>query len=219
MTMGTASTMTSVAETLGLTLPGAASIPAADANHPRMAERSGRRIVEMVWEDLKPSDILTRDSVENAITAIHALSGSTNAIIHLTAIAGRAGIELDAERFDALSRTTPVLANVRPAGTTYLMEDFYYAGGLRALLKELGDRLKPGCMTVNGRTLGENISDASIHNADVIRPRGNPLSATGGLAVLRGNLAPDGAIIKPPRRKRICSSMSDARSFSRTTTR
>jgi dihydroxy-acid dehydratase len=197
MTMGTASTMTSVAETLGLTLPGAASIPAADANHPRMAERSGRRIVEMVWEDLKPADILTRESFENAITAIHALSGSTNAIIHLTAIAGRAGLELDAERFDALSRTTPVLANVRPAGTTYLMEDFYYAGGLRALLKELGERLKPDCMTVNGRTLGENISDATISNAEVIRTRDNPLSHTGGLAVLRGNLAPDGAIIKP----------------------
>jgi dihydroxy-acid dehydratase len=197
MTMGTASTMTSVAETLGLTLPGAASIPAADANHPRMAERSGRRVVEMVWEDLKPSDILTQDSFDNAITAIHALSGSTNAIIHLTAIAGRAGIDLDAARFDALSRSTPVLANVRPAGTTYLMEDFYYAGGLRALLRELGDRLKLGCMTVSGRTLGENIADATVHNADVIRPRANPLSATGGLAVLRGNLAPDGAIIKP----------------------
>jgi dihydroxy-acid dehydratase len=197
MTMGTASTMTSVAETLGLTLPGAASIPAADANHPRMAERTGRRIVEMVWEDLKPEDILTPDSFDNAITAIHALSGSTNAIIHLTAIAGRAGIELDPGRFDALSRTTPVLANVRPAGTTYLMEDFYYAGGLRALLKELRDRLKLACMTVNGRTLGENISDAPIHNADVIRTLDNPLSATGGLAVLCGNLAPDGAIIKP----------------------
>jgi dihydroxy-acid dehydratase len=151
----------------------------------------------MVWEDLKPSDILSRDSFDNAITAIHALSGSTNAIIHLTAIAGRAGIELDAARFDALSRTTPVLANVRPAGSTYLMEDFYYAGGLRALLKELRDRLKLGCRTVNGRTLGENIAEAAIHNADVIRTLANPLSATGGLAVLRGNLAPDGAIIKP----------------------
>ena len=116
MTMGTASTMTSAAETLGLTLPGAASIPAADANHPRMAEMSGRRIVDMVWEDLKPSDILTRESFDNAITAIHALSGSTNAIIHLTAIAGRAGIELTPERFDEIARTTPVLANVRPAG-------------------------------------------------------------------------------------------------------
>jgi dihydroxy-acid dehydratase len=197
MTMGTASTMTSVAETLGLTLPGAASIPAADANHPRMAENSGRRIVEMVWEDLKPSDIITRDSVDNAITAIHALSGSTNAIIHLTAIAGRAGIALTAERFDEIARTTPVLANVRPAGTKYLMEDFYYAGGLRALLRELGERLKRDCITVNGKTLGENIADAKIYNDDVIRTRDKPLSETGGLAVLRGNLAPNGAIIKP----------------------
>jgi dihydroxy-acid dehydratase len=197
MTMGTASTMTSVAETLGLTLPGAASIPAADANHPRMAERSGRRIVDMVWEDLKPSDIITRDSVDNAITVIHALSGSTNAIIHLTAIAGRAGIELTADRFDELARTTPVLANIRPAGDKYLMEDFYYAGGLRALQKELGAKLKLDARTVNGMTLGENIADAQIYNDDVIRTRAKPLSETGGLAVLRGNLAPDGAIIKP----------------------
>ena len=197
MTMGTASTMTSVAETLGLTLPGAASIPAADANHPRMAENSGRRIVEMVWEDLKPSDILTSKSIDNAITAIHALSGSTNAIIHLTAIAGRAGIALTPERFDEIARTTPVLANVRPAGTKYLMEDFYYAGGLRALLAELGDKLHRECLTVNGKTLGENIANAKIYNDDVIRTRSNPLFATGGLAVLRGNLAPDGAIIKP----------------------
>src|SRR6185436_14991923 len=184
MTMGTASTMTSTAETLGLTLPGAASIPAADANHPRMAENSGRRIVEMVWEDLKPSDIITRDSVDNAI-------------IHLTAIAGRAGIDLSADRFDEIARTTPVLANIRPAGTKYLMEDFYYAGGLRALLRELGERLKVDCLTVNGKTLGENIADAKIYNDDVIRTRDKPLSETGGLAVLRGNLAPNGAIIKP----------------------
>src|SRR4051812_35321226 len=196
-TMGTASTMTSVAETLGLTLPGAASIPAADANHPRMAEMSGRRIVEMVWEDVKPSDIVTRESVDNAITVIHALSGSTNAIIHLTAIAGRAGLELTPERFDELARTTPVLANIRPAGDKYLMEDFYYAGGLRALMRQLGDKLKLDARTVNGRTLGENIGDATIYNDDVIRPRAKPVSETGGLAVLRGNLAPDGAIIKP----------------------
>ena len=162
-----------------------------------MAELSGRRIVDMVWEDLKPADILTRDSFENAITAIHALSGSTNAIIHLTAIAGRAGLALSPERFDEIARTTPVLANIRPAGTKYLMEDFYYAGGLRALLRELGPRLKLGCMTVNGKTLGENIADAKIYNDDVIRKLDNPLSATGGLAVLRGNLAPNGAIIKP----------------------
>ncbi len=197
MTMGTASTMTSVAETLGLTLPGAASIPAPDSNHARMASNSGRRIVEMVWEDLKPTDILTRDAFDNAITVIHALSGSTNAIIHLIAMAGRAGIELDLDRFDELARRTPVLANVRPAGDKYLMEDFYYAGGLRAMLAELSDLLNQKCPTVNGSTLGENIAGAKIYNDDVIRKRANPLSASGGLAVLRGNLAPNGAVIKP----------------------
>ncbi|HJQ62458.1 MAG TPA: L-arabinonate dehydratase, partial [Burkholderiales bacterium] len=197
MTMGTASTMTSVAETLGLTLPGAASIPAADANHPRMASASGRRIVEMVWEDLKPSDILSAESFDNAITVVHALSGSTNAIIHLIAMAGRAGIDLKLERFDEIARTTPVLANIRPAGAKYLMEDFYYAGGLRALLGELNDRLDLARPTINGRTLGENIAGAQIYNDDVIRRHDNPVSATGGLAVQRGNLAPDGAVIKP----------------------
>ena len=196
MTMGTASTMTSSAEALGLTLPGAASIPAADANHPRMAEMSGRRCVEMVWEDLKPSDILTRESFDNAITVVHALSGSTNAVIHLTAMAGRAGVKLTLDRFDEIARTTPVLANVRPAGK-YLMEDFYYAGGLRALLAALGERLHRECLTVNGKTLGENIADAKIYNADVIRTRDKALHETGGLVALRGNLAPDGAVIKP----------------------
>jgi dihydroxy-acid dehydratase len=197
MVMGTASTMTSVAETLGLTLPGAASIPAADANHPRMASATGRRIVEMVWENLKPCDILSPAAFDNAITVVHALSGSTNAIIHLLAMAGRAGIDLTLDRFDELARTTPVLANVRPAGQRYLMEDFYYAGGLRALLVQVGASLRLDCLTVNGRTLGENIAGAAIYNSDVIRTRDNPLSATGGLAVLRGNLAPDGAVIKP----------------------
>ena len=197
MTMGTASTMTSVAEALGLTLPGAASIPAADANHPRMASATGRRIVDMVWEDLKPSDILSPESFDNAITVVHALSGSTNAIIHLIAMAGRAGIDLSLDRFDQLARTTPVLANIRPAGDKYLMEDFYYAGGLRALLAELNGRLRLDRPTVNDRTLGENIAGAQIYNDDVIRKRDNPVSATGGLAVLRGNLAPDGAVIKP----------------------
>lgn len=196
MTMGTASTMTSAAETLGLTLPGAASIPAADANHARMAESSGRRIVEMIWEDLKPSDLLTVESFDNAIVAVHALSGSTNAVIHLIAMAGRAGIELTLDHFASISRRTPVLANIRPAGA-YLMEDFYYAGGLRALLAELGEQLHRGCLTVNGRTLGENNDGALIYNEDVIRRRDHPLSETGGLTVLRGNLAPDGAIIKP----------------------
>ncbi len=197
MTMGTASTMTSVAETLGLTLPGAASIPAPDANHARMATASGRRIVEMVWDDLKPTEILTPAAFDNAITVIHALSGSTNAIIHLVAMAGRAGVPLKLDRFDELAQRTPVLANIRPAGKKYLMEDFYYAGGLRAMLSELKDLLNLDCHTVNGHTLGENIADAKIYNDDVIRRRNNPLAASGGLAVLRGNLAPDGAVIKP----------------------
>jgi dihydroxy-acid dehydratase len=196
MVMGTASTMTSVAETLGLTLPGAASIPAADSNHPRMASASGRRIVEMVWEDLKPSELLTRESFDNAVTVTQALSGSTNAVIHLVAMAGRAGVGLTLERFDEIARSTPVLANVRPAGK-YLMEDFYYAGGLRALLANLKEHLDLHCLTANGRTLGENVEGARTYNEDVIRNRGNPVSAIGGLAVLRGNLAPDGAVIKP----------------------
>ena len=197
MTMGTASTMTSVAEALGFTLPGAASIPAPDANHSRMASYTGRRIVEMVWEDLKPSDFLTAKAFDNAIITAQALSGSTNAIIHLIAMAGRAGIKLKLDRFDELSRKTPVLANVRPAGQKYLMEDFYYAGGLRALLANLKEKLSLDCLTVNGRTLGENIEGAKVYNTDVIRPITNPLASSGGLAVLRGNLAPDGAVIKP----------------------
>ncbi len=197
MVMGTASTMTSVAEVLGFTLPGAASIPAADSNHSRMASNSGRRIVEMVWEDFKPSDFLTARSFDNAIIGTQALSGSTNAVIHLIAMAGRAGVKLTLERFDELARNTPVLANIRPAGTKYLMEDFYYAGGLRAMLEEIRGLLNLDCLTVNGKTLGDNIAGAKVYNADVIRPLGNPLSQDGGLAVLRGNLAPDGAVIKP----------------------
>lgn len=196
MTMGTASTMMSVAETLGFTLPGASSIPAVDATHSHMASRSGRRIVDMVWEDLKPSDMLTEASFDNAITADMALGGSTNAIIHLVAVAGRAGIKLELERFDGISRRTPLIANMKPSGK-YLMEDFYYAGGLRALLARIPDLLNLECMTVNGRTLGENISGHEVYEPDVIRSRNDPLHATGGTAVLRGNLAPDGAIIKP----------------------
>jgi dihydroxy-acid dehydratase len=150
----------------------------------------------MVWEDLKPQDLLTSDAFDNAITAAQALSGSTNALIHLIAMAGRAGVKLNLERFDEISRHTPVLANIRPAGK-YLMEDFYYAGGLRALLAQIKDLLNLGCMTVNGKTLGENIESARTYNEDVIHARVKPMSATGGLAVLRGNLAPDGAVIKP----------------------
>jgi len=196
MTMGTASTMTSAVEALGLTLPGAASIPAPDANHSKMAALTGKRIVDMVWEDLKPSEILTAAAFDNAIVTVLALGGSTNAIVHLVAMARRAGIPLDLDRFDQLSAKTPVLADVRPSGR-FLMEDFYYAGGLRALLAEIRGLLRLDCRTANGRTLGENLAGAEIFNPDVIRTRANPLLASGGLAVLRGNLAPDGAVIKP----------------------
>jgi len=195
MTMGTASTMTSVAEVLGFSLPGASSIPAVDANHPKMANRSGRRIVEMVWEDLKPRDFLSRASFRNAITTVLALSGSTNAVIHMLALAGRAGIKLGLDDFDELSSTTPVLANLRPSGK-YLMEDFYYAGGLSALLKALASHLELSCLTITGKTLGENISPAEIYNSDVIRSLDNPAFSSGGLTILRGNLAPNGAVIK-----------------------
>jgi dihydroxy-acid dehydratase len=196
MTMGTASTMTSAAEVLGLTLSGAASIPAADSGHARMAEYTGRRIVEMVWEDLTPNKILSAKAFDNAITCTQALSGSTNALIHLIAMAGRAGVPLKLERFDEIARKVPVLANVRPAGK-YLMEDFYYAGGLRALLSQIRDLLNLDCMTVTGKTLGENIASAKVYKPEVILPRDRPLAKSGGLAVLRGNLAPDGAVIKP----------------------
>ncbi|HSB61991.1 MAG TPA: L-arabinonate dehydratase [Vicinamibacteria bacterium] len=195
MTMGTASTMAAAAEALGMTLPGASSIPAADSAHSRMAAAAGRRIVEMVWEDLKPRDVLTTEAFENAVTATMALGGSTNAIIHLIAMARRAGARLDLDRFDALSRRTPFLANVRPSGK-YLMEDFFYAGGLPALLGRVRDLLNAGCRTVNGRTLGENVEGAGVFNEEVIAPRARPLRPEGGLAVLRGNLAPDGAVIK-----------------------
>ena len=197
MTMGTASTMTSVAESLGFSLPGASSIPAVDSNHPKMANQAGRRIVEMVWEDLKPRDILTDASFKNAITTVLALSGSTNAVIHLIALAGRAGIKLTLDDFDSLSARTPVLANIRPTGR-YLMEDFYYAGGLRALLRALSPHLELDCTTVTGKTLRENISSAEIYSSDVIRDTSNPVFHSGGLVILRGNLAPNGAVIKAP---------------------
>ena len=195
MTMGTASTMAAVVEVLGLTLPGASSIPAADSSHARLADACGRRIVDMVWEDLKPRDVLRAASFDNAVTAAMALGGSTNAIIHLVAMAGRAGVDLPLARFDEISRRTPLLANLRPSGK-YLMEDFYYAGGLRALLSRIPDLLDTGCGTVTGKTLAANIDGAKIHNEDVILPRNRPLKTEGGLAVLRGNLAPNGAVIK-----------------------
>ncbi|CAE6762391.1 L-arabinonate dehydratase [Paraburkholderia haematera] len=196
MTMGTASTMTSAAEALGFTLPGFASIPAVDSRHAQMAAKTGMRIVEMVWEDLKPSDLITAGSIDNAVTTCLALSGSTNAIVHLIALARRAGIELTLDRYDDISRRTPVLANVRPTGA-YLMEDFFYAGGLPAMLAELGELIDRSQKTVNGRTLGENLEGATIFNDEVIRRRSAPLLPDTGLAVLRGNLAPDGAVIKP----------------------
>jgi dihydroxy-acid dehydratase len=197
MTMGTASTMTGAAEGLGFTLPGASSIPAPDSRHAAMATLTGKRIVEMVWEDLKPSDLLTAASFDNAVTTVLALGGSTNAVVHLIAMARRAGVPLDLDRFDALARRTPLLANIRPSGA-FLMEDFYYAGGLRGLLARLGDLLDLEAVTVNGRTLGENVAGSKVFNDEVIRPLDRPLVAGDSLAVLRGNLAPNGAVIKPP---------------------
>ncbi|MGC1904002.1 MAG: L-arabinonate dehydratase [Candidatus Acidiferrum sp.] len=195
MTMGTASTMTSIAEVMGFSLPGASSIPAVDSNHAKMANACGRRIVEMVWEGLKPRDMLSDKSFDNAIAALLGLGGSTNAVIHLVALAGRAGIRLSLDRFDEFSRKTPMLANLRPSGK-YLMEDFYYAGGLSALLRALAPHLDLSCMTVTGKTLGENIANAEIFNKDVIRATENPVLKSGGLAILYGNLAPNGAVIK-----------------------
>ncbi len=195
MTMGTASTMTAIAEALGMTLPGASSIPAADSNHPRMAISCGERIVQMVWEDLKPSEILGRKAFENAIAVDMAIGGSTNAIIHLVALAGRCGLKLELPEFEQISERVPVLANIRPSGA-FLMEDFYYAGGLRALMAEMRDLLWLDCVTVNGRTIGENLGDAKPINSEVIRPRELPLAPSGGTTILYGSLAPDGAVIK-----------------------
>jgi len=195
MTMGTASTMMSVAEVLGLTLPGAASIPAVDSAHHRMAAASGARVVEMVWEDLTITKILDERAYADAITTVLALGGSTNAVIHLIAMAGRGRIPLSVDDFDAIARRVPVLANIRPGGD-WLMEDFYYAGGLPGLLSRLTDLLHTDRLTVTGRTLGENLASARVHDDDVIRTRDNPVAAEGGVAVLRGNLAPSGAVIK-----------------------
>ena len=198
MTMGTASTMTSIAEAIGMTLPGAASIPAVDANHQRMAAACGRRIVEMVNEDLRPSRIQTREAYLNGITVAMALGCSTNAIIHVIAQARRAGQDMGLADFDRASREVPVLANIRPNGASkYLMEDFHYAGGLPALMQRLKPFLHLDQLTVTGRTLGENIARAEVYNDDVIRTVDNPIYAEGALAVLKGNLAPGGCVIKP----------------------
>jgi dihydroxy-acid dehydratase len=196
MVMGTAATMMAIAEALGLSLPGASSIPAADSNHPRMCGQAGRRIVDMVWEDLTPKKILTPAAFDNAIKVHMAMGGSTNAIIHVVAMARRAGLPMDMERFDQLSREVPVLANVRPSGQ-YLMEDFFYAGGLRALMMQMKAKLDLSCITVTGKTIGENIEGAKVHIPDVIHSLDNPVYAEGATAVLRGNLAPNGCVIKP----------------------
>jgi dihydroxy-acid dehydratase len=198
MTMGTASTMTSAAEAAGMTLPGAASIPAVDSAHYRMAAATGRRIVGMAWEGLTPDRILTREAFADAAATVLALGGSTNALIHLIAMAGRCGVRLTLDDFDAIARRVPVLANVRPGGA-YLMEDFYYAGGLPALLARLATvpgALHTGRLTVSGVTLGETLRTAAVRDDDVIRSPDRALSAEGGIAVLRGNLAPGGAVIK-----------------------
>jgi dihydroxy-acid dehydratase len=187
--------MTAIAESMGWCLPGASSIPAPDANHPRMCAASGRRAVEMVWEDLKPSDIISPGAVDNAIRCHLARGGSTNAMIHVVAMARRAGINLTLDRFDELARQIPVLANVRPSGK-YLMEDFFYAGGIRALLKQLEATLDKDAITINGKTLVANIETAEVHIPDVIHGMDDPVSKE-ATAILYGNLAPDGCVVKP----------------------
>ncbi len=195
-TMGTASTMTSIADAMGFTLPGASSIPAVDSAHARMAADCGVRAVGMVWEDLKPSRLLDAGSFQNALVAYMALGGSTNAAVHLIAMARRARIPLTLAAMDAQSRLTPVLANLFPSGE-HLMEDFWFAGGLNALLSRVRHQLALASLTVNGRTLGQNIVGAQVFDDEVIRPFDRPVSAGGTLAVLAGNLAPDGAVMKP----------------------
>jgi dihydroxy-acid dehydratase len=195
-TMGTASTMTSMAEALGLALPGSTAIPAMDAAHPRMAADCGGRIVEMIWEDLTPRRILTRGAFLNAVAVQMALGGSTNAAVHVIALARRAGVALTLDDLDAVSRRVPVLANLFPSGNR-LMEDFHYAGGLPALMATIRDDLSLGELTVTGRSVGANLEGAEVKDAEVIRPRSRPVAEGGALAVLRGNLAPDGAVMKP----------------------
>jgi dihydroxy-acid dehydratase len=197
MTMGTASTMTAIAEAVGMVLPGGSSIPAADAGHARLASASGRRIVEMVWQDFSPRKIQTRAAFENAIAVAMAMGCSTNAIIHLIAMARRAGTDVGLDDFEHASRRVPVIANVRPSGATYLMEDFYYAGGILALMATIADHLHLDHVGVSGRPLGEVIAGAKVFNDDVIRSQAKAIYAEGALAVLRGNLAPDGCVIKP----------------------
>ena len=195
MTMGTASTMACVTEGLGLTLTGGAAIPAVDSRRSHLAEQAGRAIVDLVERDIKPSDILTREAFENAIRVLHAISGSTNAILHLVAYAGRVGVDLPLQLFDDLCRTTPWLVDLKPAGR-FLMEDFFYAGGLPAVMAQIAELLHLDALTVSGRAVGENIAGAEVVNTDVIRPAASPLDEGGSLAVLRGSLCPDGAVMK-----------------------
>ena len=195
-TMGTASTMATMVEALGLALPANAAIPGPDARRATLAQMAGRRIVEMVHEDLTPSKILTREAFENAVKVIGAVGGSTNAVVHLLAIAGRIETPFTLDDWDRLGRDLPCIVDLMPSGR-FLMEDFYYAGGVPAVMKELGDRLNTHALTVTGRTVGENVKDAVCWNREVIRTLDNPLTPQGGLAVLRGNLAPQGAVIKP----------------------
>ena len=196
MTMGTASTMASMVEAIGMGLPMNAAIPAADSRRNVLAHMVGHRIVEMVKEDLRMSKILTKEAFENAIMVNGAIGGSTNAVVHLLALAGRIGVDLSLDDWDRLGRSIPCLVNLMPSGK-YLMEDFYYAGGLPAVMKSLGDRLHGDALTVNGRTMADNISGAECFNDDVIRPLDNPVAENGGIAVLRGNLAPLGSVLKP----------------------
>lgn len=196
MTMGTASTMSAVTEALGLCLPGSSSIPAVHSTHARMATAIGRRIVTLAWEKDDILGFLTEEAFQNAIVTDMALGGSTNAIVHLVAMAGRAGIRLDLDRFDTISTEVPVLANLRPCGE-HLMEDFYDAGGLPALLNRVRDHLALDCRNVSGLTLGEAIEGAEVYDDEVVRPIDRPLSEAGGTFILRGNLAPNGAVIKP----------------------
>jgi len=195
MVMGTASTMNSLMEALGMALPGNGAIPAADSRRLRLAQQTGRQIVKLVEANLRPSQILTAAAFDNAITLLHALGGSTNAIVHLPAIAGRLGLELPLARFDELSRTTPLIANMRPVGE-YQMEDLYYAGGIPAVLKQLLPRLHGDALTVTGQTLAANLESAEVTNPAVIHLLDQPIQPEGGLSILRGNLAPDGAVIK-----------------------
>lgn len=196
MTMGTASTMASMVESLGMGLPQNAAIPAVDSRRYAMAHQVGRRIVEMVNEDLRMSKILTRQAFENAIRVLGAIGGSTNAVVHLLAIAGRVGVNLTLEDFDQLGRDVPCLVNLMPSGK-YLMEDFYYAGGVPAVIRDLGNLIHRDALTVNGKTIGENTENAPCWNRDVIKPKEDPLTPNGGIAILRGNLCPKGAVIKP----------------------